>query len=163
MCFFVFCEEGWDVIEGGRKVWDAVGGEIFGDVWYCGFRVCHGEAFESFEVGWAFMRISCSDGVVVLIVREALKSTPRRHLPAISLRPLFQLPHHIRFLAMGPKKGGTKDVKASGSKSKEPKESKDDKKKLKPATSINVLVPPIKTPTSYSATQIRISSVTSRN
>ncbi|KAE9964888.1 hypothetical protein EG328_010126 [Venturia inaequalis] len=39
---------------------------------------------------------------------------------------------------MGPKKGGAKDAKASGSKSKEPKESKDDKKKLKPATSINV-------------------------
>jgi Single-stranded DNA binding protein, SSDP len=42
---------------------------------------------------------------------------------------------------MGPKKGGAKDAKASGSKTKEPKESKDDKKKLKPATSINVFVP----------------------
>jgi hypothetical protein len=41
---------------------------------------------------------------------------------------------------MGPKKGGTKDAKASGSKSKDTKESKDDKKKLKPATSINVSV-----------------------
>ncbi|TLD36555.1 peptidyl-prolyl cis-trans isomerase pin4 [Venturia nashicola] len=41
---------------------------------------------------------------------------------------------------MGPKKGGTKDAKASAStsKSKDQKESKDDKKKLKPATSINV-------------------------
>jgi hypothetical protein len=44
------------------------------------------------------------------------------------------------FLRMGPKKGGTKDAKASGSKSKDTKESKDDKKKLKPATSINVSV-----------------------
>jgi len=39
---------------------------------------------------------------------------------------------------MGPKKGNTKDAKASGSKSKDTKEPKDDKKKLKPATSINV-------------------------